>query len=72
MLTAIDIGEESSDLSASFNHMSKGQYDEILLDIQSLGQYLNSGIKLFAGLIFVIILYGLFFPIYSYVEIAGI
>jgi len=72
VLTAIDIGEESSDLSASFNHMSKGQYDEILLDIQSLGQYLNSGIKLFAGLIFVIILYGLFFPIYSYVEIAGI
>lgn len=72
VLTAIDIGEESSDLSASFNHMSKGQYDEILLDIKTLGQYLNSGIKLFAGLIFVLILYGLFFPIYSYVEIAGV
>ncbi len=72
VMAAIDIGEESSDLSASFNYMSKGQYDEILLDIRSLGQYLNSGIKLFAGLIFVLILYGLFFPIYSYVEFAGV
>lgn len=72
VLTAIDVGEESSDLSASFNYMSKGQYDEILLDIKSLGQYLNTGIKLFAGMIFILILYGLFFPIYNYVEIAGV
>jgi type II secretory pathway component PulF len=71
MISAIDIGEEGSNLSASFNHISKNQYTEILLDIKSVGQGLSVGITLFTGLIFILILSGLFFPIYSYVETAG-
>jgi type IV pilus assembly protein PilC len=71
LIAAVNIGEEGSDLSTSFLHMSDNQYSEILLDIKSLGQRLGVGITLFAGAVFVLILCGLFFPIYSYVEMAG-
>lgn len=71
VISAIGIGEESNDLSSSFVHMSNHQYEEIILDIKSLGQFLSVGLTLFTGMIFVLIICGLFFPIYSYVEIAG-
>lgn len=71
LISAVDIGEENSDLSASFEHISDNQYEEIVLDIKSLGQTLSVGLTLFTGLIFLLIICGLFFPIYNYVEIAG-
>jgi type II secretory pathway component PulF len=71
VISTVDIGEEGSNLSMSFNHMSSNQYDEIVLDIKAIGQNLSVGITLFTGMIFVLILCGLFFPIYSYVEMAG-
>lgn len=70
-ISAIDIGEESNDLSASFSNISDHQYEEIILDIKALGQSLSIGLTLFTGMIFVLIICGLFFPIYSYIEIAG-
>ena len=71
VISAIGVGEESNDLSSSFAHMSDNQYEEIILDIKSLGQFLSVGLTLFTGIIFVLIICGLFFPIYSYVEVAG-
>jgi type II secretory pathway component PulF len=71
MLSAIFMGEESGDLSGSFSSMSQAQYEEILLDIRILGQQLSVGLAIFTGLVFVLIVSGLLFPIYSYVEMAG-
>lgn len=71
LISAVDIGEENSDLSASFEHISSNQYEEIILDIKDLGRNLSVGLTLFTGLIFLLIICGLFFPIYSYVEVAG-
>lgn len=71
LISAVDIGEENSDLSASFEHISNNQYEEIILDIKGLGQILSIGLTLFTGLIFLLIICGLFFPIYNYVEVAG-
>ena len=71
VVSAIGVGEESNDLSSSFAHMSNNQYEEIIVDIKSLGQFLSVGLTLFTGIIFVLIICGLFFPIYSYVEVAG-
>ncbi|MBR1733860.1 MAG: type II secretion system F family protein [Alphaproteobacteria bacterium] len=70
-ISAIDIGEESNDLSTSFASISDNQYEEIILDIKMLGQSLSIGLTLFTGAVFILIICGLFFPIYSYVEIAG-
>lgn len=71
LISAVGIGEENGDLSASFEHISDNQYEEIILDIKGLGQILSVGLTLFTGLIFLFIICGLFFPIYSYVEVAG-
>jgi type IV pilus assembly protein PilC len=71
LIAAVDVGEDSGDLAASLRSMSDNQYTELLLDIKALGQRLGVGITLFTGVIFVIILCGLFFPIYSYVETIG-
>lgn len=71
LLSIVDIGEENGNLSASFEHVSDNQYEEIILDIKELGRNLSIGLTLFTGLIFLLIICGLFFPIYSYVEIAG-
>lgn len=70
-ISAFDIGEESGNLSASFAHMSDSQYEEIILDIKSLGQFLTVGLTFFTGAILILIICGLFFPIYSYIEVAG-
>jgi type IV pilus assembly protein PilC len=72
ILTAICIGEEGNELTSSFNHISENQYDEILFDIKSLGQILSISLTVFTGLIFIFILCSLFYPIYSFVEIAGV
>jgi type II secretory pathway component PulF len=71
VLLAIHVGEAGNDLSSSFHHISENQYKEILFEIKSLGQILSIGLTLFTGLIFVFILCSLFYPIYSYIEIAG-
>ncbi|GHU11972.1 hypothetical protein FACS189449_04600 [Alphaproteobacteria bacterium] len=70
-LSAIFIGEEGGNLSDSFAHMSQIQYNEILFDIKALGQQFSVGLTIFTGLVFIMIISGLLFPIYSYVEIAG-
>ncbi|MDR2158056.1 MAG: type II secretion system F family protein [Holosporaceae bacterium] len=72
ILTAVYVGEEGNDLASSFKHINENWYREILFDIKSLGQILSAGLTIFTGLIFVFILCSLFYPIYSYVEIAGI
>jgi type IV pilus assembly protein PilC len=72
IVTAIYIGEEGNDLAESLNRVGENQYREILFNIKSLGQILSVGLTLFTGLIFILILCGLFYPIYNYVEIAGL
>ncbi|MDR1361586.1 MAG: type II secretion system F family protein [Holosporaceae bacterium] len=71
VLSALLVGEESGNLSASFCHVSDAQYDEIFFAIKSLGQQLSIGLTLFTGVILAIILSGLLLPIYGYVEGAG-
>ncbi|MDR3180217.1 MAG: type II secretion system F family protein [Holosporaceae bacterium] len=71
MLSAIFMGEESGDLSASFSSMSHTQYEEILLDLKMLGRQLSVGLAIFTGFVLLLIVSGLLFPIYSYVEVAG-
>jgi type II secretory pathway component PulF len=71
IIMAVCVGEEGNDLAGSFNHISENQYKEILFNIKSLGQILSIGLIAFTGLVFVFILCSLFYPIYSYVEIAG-
>jgi type II secretory pathway component PulF len=71
ILLAVYIGEEGNDLSGSFHHISENHYKEILFEIKSLGQIFSIGLTFFTGLIFVFILCGLFYPIYNYVETAG-
>ncbi|GHT97897.1 general secretion pathway protein GspF [Alphaproteobacteria bacterium] len=70
-LAAIFIGEESGNLSESFAHMSQVQYGEILFDIKALGQQFSVVLTIFTGLVLIMIISGLLFPIYSYVEVAG-
>ncbi|MDR0968244.1 MAG: type II secretion system F family protein [Holosporaceae bacterium] len=72
IIAAVYIGEEGNDLPESLNRAAENQYKEILFDIKSLGQILSVGLTLFTGLIFILILCGLFYPIYNYVEIAGL
>lgn len=71
VVSAMDIGEEGSDLAASFRQLSEKQYVEILMNINSLGQNLSDGIRILAGLILILIICAFLFPIYSYIEIAG-
>jgi type IV pilus assembly protein PilC len=71
-ITAINVGEDSNDLAATFRHISDGKYVEIITEIQSIGRKLSVGLTLFTGLVFVLILCGLFYPIYNHVEIAGL
>ncbi|MDR1236163.1 MAG: type II secretion system F family protein [Holosporaceae bacterium] len=71
ILLAVYIGEEGNDLSGSFDHISENYYKEILFEIKSLGQILSIGLTFFTGLVFVFILCSLFYPIYNYVETAG-
>ncbi|MDR3155969.1 MAG: type II secretion system F family protein [Holosporaceae bacterium] len=70
-VTAINVGEDSNDLAAAFRHISDAKYGEIIAEIQSIGRRLSVGLTLFTGLIFVLILCGLFYPIYNYIEIVG-
>jgi type IV pilus assembly protein PilC len=72
IISAIGIGEESNDLQCCFKHIGEDQYAKILSDIKKLGHCLSVGIILFTGLVFVVILYGLFSPMYNYIEITGI
>jgi type II secretory pathway component PulF len=71
MLSAVFMGEESGDLSASFSSISNVQYEEVLLDLKILGRQLSVGLAIFTGFVFLLIVSGLLFPIYSYVEVAG-
>lgn len=71
-VSAIDIGEESGNLVTSFKHIGDTQYEEISLDIKSIGQKLSIGLTFFAGMIFVTIICGLLFPIYNCIEIVGV
>ncbi|MDR1982585.1 MAG: type II secretion system F family protein [Holosporaceae bacterium] len=71
-LMAIYVGEEGNDLSGSLKHVSESQYQEMLFNIGSLGQILGIGLTVFTGLIFIFILCSLFYPIYSYIEIASV
>jgi len=69
ILMAICIGEEGNSLGSSFKHVSDNQYLEMIFNIKSLGQILSVGLTIFTGLIFVLILCGLFYPIYNYIEL---
>ncbi|MDR0677641.1 MAG: type II secretion system F family protein [Holosporaceae bacterium] len=71
VLMVIRIGEEGNDLKESFYYISDDQYKRILLDIEVLGRRLSIGLTIFTGLIFIFILCTLFYPIYSYIEIAS-
>ncbi|MDR2067496.1 MAG: type II secretion system F family protein [Holosporaceae bacterium] len=71
LLMALYVGEEGNDLISSFEHASETQYKEIRFEIESLGQFLSIGLTLFTGFILIFILCSLFYPIYSYVEVAG-
>lgn len=71
IIVAVYVGDEGNDLTNSFSHISDGLYEEITSEIKSLGKNLSIGLTLFTGLIFIIILYSLFYPIYNYVEIVG-
>ncbi|MDR1551110.1 MAG: type II secretion system F family protein [Holosporaceae bacterium] len=71
ILMAIHVGEGGNNLAESFGHISEDQYREILFRIKALGQILSIGLTLFTGLIFIFVLCSLFYPIYNYVEIAG-
>lgn len=70
-LMAIYVGENGNNLTSCFEHISDGQYKELLADIKTFGQFLSAGLTIFTGLIFVFILCSLFYPIYSYVEVVG-
>lgn len=72
IVSAIYIGEESNHLLSSIDRLSENQYKEITLNIQSLGQNLEDGIKLFAGILLILIVGAFFIPIYNYIEIAGV
>jgi type II secretory pathway component PulF len=72
LIMALYVGEEGNDLVASFDHASETQYKEIQFEIKSLGQSLSVGLTLFTGFVLIFILCSLFYPIYSYVEIAGV
>lgn len=69
--TAIAVGENGNNLEECFLHISRNQYEALLDAINALGKSLSTGLILFAGSIFIFILYSLFQPIYNYVEIAG-
>ncbi|MDR2765979.1 MAG: type II secretion system F family protein [Holosporaceae bacterium] len=70
-LVALRVGEEGNNLASSFGHMSETQYRELQFDVRSLGQFLGVGLTVFTGFILIFILCSLFYPIYSYVEMAG-
>ena len=70
-LMAIYVGENGNNLASCFEHISDGQYKELLADIKTFGQFLSAGLTIFTGLIFVFILCSLFYPIYSSVEVVG-
>jgi type II secretory pathway component PulF len=72
ILMAIYIGEEGNSLTDSFDHISENLYKEILFSIKAMGQILSLGLTIFTGLIFIFILCSLFYPIYNYIEIAGL
>ncbi|MDR0556171.1 MAG: type II secretion system F family protein [Holosporaceae bacterium] len=72
ILMAIYVGEEGNSLAESLFHISENQYKEILFGIKSLGQVLSIGLTIFTGLIFIFTLCSLFYPIYNYIEIAGL
>ncbi|MDR3187256.1 MAG: type II secretion system F family protein [Holosporaceae bacterium] len=72
LIMALYVGEEGNDLVASFDHASETQYKETLFEIKSLGQSLSVGLTLFTGFILIFILCSLFYPIYNYVEVAGV
>lgn len=71
IISAMDIGEEGSNLAASFRQLSQKQYVEILMNIDTFGQNFSDGIRIFAGLILILIICAFLFPIYNYIEIAG-
>ena len=71
LIMAISVGESGNNLTSCFEHISDGQYKDMLSDIKTFGKFLSAGLTLFTGAIFVFILCSLFYPIYSYVEVIG-
>ncbi len=71
IITIVYVGEKGNNLAKSFKHISENHCKEILSDIQALGQNFSAGLTIFTGIVLVVILCGLFYPIYSFVEITG-
>jgi MSHA biogenesis protein MshG len=64
-LLAIEIGEENSTLGKSLSTFSEMIYNQIELYIKSLSNKLSIFLTIFTGLILLIVIIGLFLPIYS-------
>ena len=71
IITIIYVGENGNNLAESFKHISENHSKEILSDIRELGQNFSAGLTIFTGIVLIVILCGLFYPIYSFVEITG-
>jgi type II secretory pathway component PulF len=64
-LLAIEIGEENNTLGKSLGTFSEMIYNQIELYIKSLSNKLSIFLTIFTGLILLIVIMGLFLPIYS-------
>ncbi|MDR1031535.1 MAG: type II secretion system F family protein [Holosporales bacterium] len=64
-LLAIEIGEENNTLGKSLGTFSEMIYNQIELYIKSLSSKLSIFLTIFTGLVLLIVIMGLFLPIYS-------
>jgi len=68
ILTALYVGEEGNHLSESMGHISDELYKSVLNQLKNFGKSLSVSLTLFTGGIFIFILYSLFYPMYSCME----
>ncbi len=69
IITAIYVGEEGNNLPETLLHISDELYKDTISKLEMLGKSLSIELTLITGGIFIFILYSLFYPLYSYVEI---
>ena len=69
ILTALSVGEEGNHLAESMNHISDELYKSVLHQLENFGKFLSISLTFITGSIFIFILYSLFYPMYSYMEI---
>lgn len=65
----IKIGEENNELERSFQNIIEMQNEEIMLEINRLGTKISAIITITTGILLTIILLGLYYPLYSSIEV---